>query len=138
MKESEARESSTTTVASNEDSGSSKDVIVVKKEDKVDVKPIVSNKKKQKRQLEVMQDTMKGLIKEVVDAQKASDKMYVELEEKLCCAIHNSLILVALHFVPLSCCFKYCAHSCSAVDMSLSSWFSASNLVKALMQVFAK
>lgn len=82
MKESEARESSTTTVASNEDSSSSKDVIVVKKEDKVDVKPIVSNKKKQKRQLEVMQDTMKGLIKEVVDAQKASDKMYVELEEK--------------------------------------------------------
>ena len=82
MKESEARESSTTTVASNEDSGSSKDVIVVKKEDKVDVKPIVSNKKKRKRQLEVMQDTMKGLIKEVVDAQKASDKMYVELEEK--------------------------------------------------------
>lgn len=82
MKESEARESSTTTVASNEDSSSSKDVIVVKKEDKVDVKPIVSNKKKRKRQLEVMQDTMKGLIKEVVDAQKASDKMYVELEEK--------------------------------------------------------
>ena len=82
MKESEARQSSTTTVVSNEDSGSSKDVIVVKKEDKVNVKPIVSNKKKRKRQLEVMQDTMKGLIKEVVDAQKASDKMYVELEEK--------------------------------------------------------
>ena len=48
MKESEARESSTTTVADNKDSGKSKDIIVVKKEDKVDVKPIVSNKKKQK------------------------------------------------------------------------------------------
>ena len=50
----------------------------MKKEDKVDVNPIVSNKKKRKRHLEVMQDTMKGLIKEVVDAQKALDKMFVE------------------------------------------------------------
>jgi len=49
-----------------------KDAIIVKKEEKVDVKPIVSNKKKQKCQLEVMQDTMKGLI---IDAQKASDQL---------------------------------------------------------------
>ena len=74
--------SSSSTVTDNDDSGSNKDVIVVKKEDKVDVKPIVSNKKKRKRQVDVMQDTMKGLIKEVVNAQKASDKMFVELEEK--------------------------------------------------------
>jgi len=48
----------------------------------VDVKSIVSNKKKQKHQLEVVQDTMKGVFKEVIDAQKASYKMFLELEEK--------------------------------------------------------
>ena len=54
MKESDARESSST---DNQDSGSNKDVVVVKKEDKVNVKPIVSNKKKRKRQLvEVMHE----------------------------------------------------------------------------------
>ena len=37
---------------------------------------------KWKHQLDVMQDTMKSLIKEVIDAQKASDQMLIELEEK--------------------------------------------------------
>ena len=42
------------------DSNSSRDV-VVKKEDRSDVKSIVSSKKKRKRQLDVIQDTMKCL-----------------------------------------------------------------------------
>ena len=54
-------------------------MVVVKKEE-VDVKPIVSGKKKRKHQVEVMQDTMKGLVKEVIDAQKAPDQLLVELE----------------------------------------------------------
>ena len=66
----------------NDDNNSSKDLVVVKKEEKVDVKPIVSRKKKLICQLDVMQDTMKGLIKEVIDTKKALDQMPTELEEK--------------------------------------------------------
>jgi len=48
----------------------------------VDVKPVISSKKKRKRQIEIVQDTMKGVIKQVVEAQKESDQKFVELEEK--------------------------------------------------------
>ena len=48
----------------------------------VDVKPIVSKKKNRKRQIEMIQDTMKGMIKQVVDAQKESDQKFADLEEK--------------------------------------------------------
>ena len=54
----------------------------MKKEDRSDVKSIVSNKKKRKHQLDTIQDTMKGLFKDVIDAQKPSDQMFVALEEK--------------------------------------------------------
>ena len=64
VKESEGRESSSSTVTDN----------WCKEKNRVDVKSIVSNKKKQKHQLEVVQDTMKGVFKEVIDAQKASYK----------------------------------------------------------------
>ena len=47
-----------------------------------EIKTVVSNKKKRKRQIDVMQDAMKGMVKEVLDAQKASDKLFAELEEK--------------------------------------------------------
>ena len=42
----------------------------------------MSGKKKQRRQVEVLQDTMKGMINEIVEAQKASDQLFVQLEEK--------------------------------------------------------
>jgi len=73
VRENDSGESSNT--ANENDDDINKDAIIAKKE-KVDVKPIdSSNKKKWKRQLEVMQDTMKGLIKEVIDSQKASDQL---------------------------------------------------------------
>ena len=42
----------------------------------------MSGKKKRGRQIEVLQDTMKGMINEVVEAQKASDQLFAQLEEK--------------------------------------------------------
>ena len=38
------------------DNVNSKDLVIVKKEDKVDVKPIVTSKKKRKRQLDMMHE----------------------------------------------------------------------------------
>jgi len=49
---------------------------------KQDVKALVSGKKKRRRQIEVLQDTMKGMINEVVEAQKSSDQLFAQLEEK--------------------------------------------------------
>ena len=42
----------------------------------------VSSKKKRKRQFDALQGTMKEMVVKVVEAQKASDKMFLELEEK--------------------------------------------------------
>ena len=38
--------------------------------------------KKQRRQIEVLQDTTKGMINEVVEAQKALDQLYEQFEGK--------------------------------------------------------
>lgn len=47
-----------------------------------DIKPLVSGKMKRRRQIEVLQDSMKSMINEVVEAQKASDQLFADLEEK--------------------------------------------------------
>ena len=46
-----------------------------------EIKTVVSNKKKRKQQIDVMQDAMKGMVKEVLEAQKTSNKLFAELEE---------------------------------------------------------
>ena len=41
-----------------------------------------TKKKKRKRQFEMLQESMKDMVQVVVEAQKASDKMFLELEER--------------------------------------------------------
>ena len=42
----------------------------------------VTQKKKRKRQFEMLQESMKNMVQVVVEAKKESDKMFLELEEK--------------------------------------------------------
>ena len=74
--------SSTATVDNDDDNQNNTSCDVTDGNSKKDVKPLVSGKKKRRRQIEVLQDTMKGMTNEVVEAQKASDQLFAQLEEK--------------------------------------------------------
>ena len=74
--------SSTATVENDDDNQGNTSSDVTDGNSKKCVKPPVSGKKKRRHQIEVLQDTMKGMINEVVEAQKASDQLFAQLEEK--------------------------------------------------------
>ena len=74
--------SSTATVENDDDNQGNTSSDVTDGNSKKDIKPPVSGKKRRRHQIEVLQDTMKGMINEVVEAQKASDQLFAQLEGK--------------------------------------------------------
>ena len=76
--------SNTATVENDDDNQESTNSDVTDGNSKKHIKPPVSRKKKRRCQIEVLQDTMKGMVNEVVKAQKASDhgQLFAQLEEK--------------------------------------------------------